>query len=268
MRISIFKVSFIVSIVFVFYFCLTGNVSASEIRIVSAEEAPTNYTYAGEFSGTTTDIVKEIKKKIGETAIIEVLPWARAYNYAKTKPNIVIFTCGRTQERIEHGFHFIGPVLTRNHILYKRKSSPLKITSLQDIKKNNLKVGAMRGDWRAIFFQNEGIQVDVATNHFMNAKKLLCGRFPLWATSDIETPSIMAELSIPLDTIEAAYIFKTASSYIMFSKDTSKEIVTKWDNALKDIQKTDFLKKTSEKWSNILEMNIGYTPDKGFYIIQ
>lgn len=248
-------------------FSLTGKSAwAEEIRILTTEEPPTNYTYAGKFTGTTVDIVEEIKKQIGETANIEVMPWVSAMSIAKRKPNIAIFTCGKTQERIDHGFHFVGPVFTRKHTLFKRKGDPITITGIEDIKKNNLKLGAMREDWRGFFFKKQGIWVEFGNSHFVNAKKLLEKRLSLWVTSDLEAPVVMNIISEPVAMIEPAFVFNVGDSYIMFSKDTSKEIVDKWRNQLNELQKTDFFIKTAEKWSDILLTDLGYTPRKGFYI--
>ncbi|MBF0203560.1 MAG: transporter substrate-binding domain-containing protein [Desulfamplus sp.] len=258
--------SVIVSII-VICFGVVPTVQAGKVRILTTEEAPTNYTRAGEFSGTTTDIVNEIKKKIGEDAPIEVMPWARAYNFIALKtPNVVIFTGGKTQERVGLGFNFIGPVITRKHTLYKTSDNPITINSLDDIKSAKIKVGVMRGDWRAGFFKDNGIEIDESNSHVMNVNKLLGNRFPLIALSDLEIVPVMNEIAQPLDKVKQAFVFKEASSYILLSKGTDKEIIEQWENAFKEIQTTDFFDKASVKWSNILMMDMGYQADKGFYI--
>jgi len=240
----------------------------SKIRILTTEEPPTNYTYQDKFIGTTVDIVEEIKRFLNIKAKIEVKPWVRSYNIAKKDPNVVIFTAGRTQERIDHGFYFIGPVITRNHALWSKKGSNYKINDINDIKTMNLKIGSMRGDWRTKFFKNLGVNLQEVANHELNLKKLLKGRFHLWVSSDIETPPILKKLGYDVGIIEIAYIFKEASSYIMISKDTSKEIAEKWQNAYTAIQKTDFFEKASKKWSQILGLNLGYSKEKGFFVKQ
>jgi hypothetical protein len=53
----------------------------------------------------------------------------------------------------------------------------------------------------------------------------------------------------------------------MLSQDTSREIVKRWRNAYWEMQKTGFFKKTAKKWSELLEINLGYAVDKGFYLI-
>jgi len=236
------------------------------IRIVTTEEPPTNYTYQEKFTGTTTDMVLEIMRYLNLSIKIEVKPWARSYKIAKDEPNVVIFTAGRTKERIDYGFNFIGPVITRKHVLWRKKDSPVSITSINDIKKMDLNIGAMRGDWRTNFFKDQGIKVQEVANHELNLMKLLKGRFHLWVSSDIEAPPIVNKLGYSMKEIEISYIFKEASSYIMISRDTSKDIVKEWQNAFIEIQKSDFFEKLSKKWSNILGFDLGFTAKTGLYV--
>ncbi len=244
---------------------------ADEItKIVTNEEPPTNYySKEGKFTGPSTEIVEEIKKKMDLYVEIEVLPWARAYMYAKKEPNIAIFTAGKTQGRIDHGFHFIGPIFTRNHVLLKRKGTPYLIKSLEDVKKQKLLVGSMRGDWRAKLLKDYGIRVDEgAASHEQNIRKFMRKRFDLWVLSDLDAPFVVKNAGFNISDIEIAYVITEASGYIMLSRGTSKEIVKGWQNTFFEMQKTDFFKKTAMKWSDILELNLGYTVDKGFYLIQ
>jgi ABC-type amino acid transport substrate-binding protein len=240
----------------------------SQIRIVTTEEPPTNYTYQDRFVGTTVDIIEEIKRYLNLNVTIEVKPWARSYKIAKEVPNVVIFTAGRTQERINHGFFFIGPVITRKHALWSKKGKAYNITNINEIKVQNLNIGSMRGDWRTKFFKDQGVKVQEVANHELNLKKLIRNRFHLWVSSDIEAPPILNKLGYGMNEIEIAYVFKEASSYIMLSKDTSKDIVEKWQKAYTDIQKTDFFEKTSKKWTKILGFKLGYAKKKGFFVKQ
>ncbi len=241
--------------------------AAEKVRIVSNVEPPTSYySEEGEFIGTTVDIVEEIKRYLNLDVEIEVMSWARAYETAKEDPNIVLFTAARTQERIDHGFNFIGPVITRRHLLWAKKGSDFNINSIQDIKDQNLQLGAMRGDWREKYFIDLGFSIDDVTSHKQNLEKLLKGRIDLWVSSDIEAPPIVKEAGADMGEIEVAYVFKEASSYIMLSKDTPEETVKEWEKAYEEIQKTVFFENASEKWSNILESEVGYTKDMGFFI--
>jgi len=238
----------------------------SQFRIVTTEEPPTNYKDQNKLVGTTVDIIEEIKRYLNLKIDIEVMPWTRSYKIAKEKPNVVIFTAGRTKERIDHGFHFIGPVITRKHALWRKAGNTSGITSIQDIKSMNLFVGSMRGDWRSKFFKGQGVRVQEVGNNEQNILKLLRGRIHLWISSDIEIPPLFNKLGVDMKAIELAYVFKEASSYIMISRDTPKDMVEKWQKAYADIQKSDFFQKASKKWGDILGLKLEFSNDKGFFV--
>ncbi len=243
-----------------------STANAEIVRILTPEEAPTNYTLNGKIVGTTVDIVEEMLKYMNSDLKIEMVPWARAYKHAKTKPNIAVFTCGRTQERIDLGFHFIGPVVSRKHVLWKKKGSPIVVNSFEDMKNQNLTVGGVRQDWRGKYVRDNGVRLDVTNSHEANAKKLFLGRIDLWALSDIEAGPVMKRAGLDINEIELAFVLKKASSFIMLSKETPNDVVEKWQAAFKAIQKTDFGVKASQKWGNILGLTLEFTSDKGFII--
>ncbi len=243
------------------------NIYTDELRILTAEEAPMNYYLDnGTFSGTSTDIVKEIVRYLKLDTEIEVLPWARAYMYSKRSPDIAIYTAGRTQERIDLGFYFIGPIITRNHGLWSLKNNHISINNLQDIKDMNLTIAGMRGSWRSKYFIDMGINVEEVTSHELGLRKLFAGRIDLWISSYIEAPEIAEIENVDIEQIEMLYIFKEAPSFIMISKDSSEENINKWENAYSEIQKTDFFENATEKWSNILGIDLNYSIDKGFFV--
>lgn len=249
-------------------FKLNATVAWAEQRILTADEPPANYLIDGELSGTTVDIVKGMLKVLNQDTKIEYLPWARAYQVAKIKPDIVIFTAGRSKDRIDHGFHFIGPVISRKHVLWKRKDSAINIRGLEDIISGNWTIAGVNQDWRTILFEGRGAHIVRIASHHQGIKMLIKGRVDLWISSDLEAPSVAKEENIDMGDMEIAYVIKTAPSFIMISKDSSKEYVKSWRDAFAELQKTEFFKKIAQKWSDILDFELGYQADKGFYILE
>lgn len=251
-----------------FIACLLMLISSislfSEIRIVTTDEPPTNYTLNGEITGTTTDIVKKMLSHEGVNVSIENKPWARSYNIAVNDPNVMIFTAGKTQERITLGFNFIGPVITRKFALYSKSDSNIIINSVDDIKNQKLVVGGMRGDWRTEFFKKEGVKVEEVGNHEANLKKLIAGRIDLWISSDIEAPSNMSAINASMSDIKLAYVFKESSSYIMLSPKTSKDVVVRWEKAFDSV--TSDMGDLTMKWSKNLGFSLGFSKDTGYYV--
>lgn len=255
----------ILKIIFLLILVVTLS-NANQFRILTNEEPPTNYLDKNQqVIGITVDIINKLKEKANINANVELITWARAYIIAQKKANILIFTAGKSKERIDLGFHFIGPITTRKQVLFSKVSSDFGISNLRDIKNKKLTIGAMREDWRFKYFKNKGIKVKDVSDHQQNAQKLIMGRIDLWATSNIEAPIILEKANIPQNKIKEAFVYSEAKSYIMISKKTPNKKVKELKKIFFELQKTDFFKNTAKKWSNILNINLKYTREKGFF---
>lgn len=239
----------------------------ADIRILTTEEPPTNYTENGELTGITTEIVIALQDQLGLNHEIEILPWARTYRILKSQPNILAFSGGKTPDREALGFHFIGPVTTRIHSLIARKDSDYKISSFEDIKKLNLTAGTMRQDWREIFLKEKGVTIESATDHYGVIKMLFAGRIQLAVSSDIEGPIVSKKAGIDYSEFKTVYPFQTSSSYLLFSKETPPATVNKWQQAYEQLQTTNFFDDTAKRWSKKLGYQLSYSKDKGFYAL-
>ena len=247
----------------VFFTSLFGE----KIRIITNEEPPTNYMYKQEIVGITVDVIKQLLKEMKmQDQEIEFMNWSDAYSIAKKNKNILLFTAGKTSQRLKEGFHFVGPVITKQAVLFKTANNNSKVSSLFDIKEQKLKIGAMRGDWRADYFTHKSFKVQKDANHKESLKKLINGQFDLWATSKIEARFIAKEANIDFAKLDVAYTFKEINSYIMLSKGTPKKVLRQWRRAYSKLQKTDFFDKTAKKWSKILNINLEYSKHKGFFV--
>ncbi len=89
----------------------------TEIRCVTEEFPPFNYTNEKKLIGISVDILHELFKVVEFEYKIEMLPWARAYDIALNEGNVMIFTVGRNANR-ENLFHWIGKVATVNSVLF------------------------------------------------------------------------------------------------------------------------------------------------------
>lgn len=72
-------------------FALSSNAFA-EMQILTAEEPPNNYTKNGKVIGIVVDLVEALKKATGESAPIQVMPFARTYKTALETPNVLLFS--------------------------------------------------------------------------------------------------------------------------------------------------------------------------------
>ncbi len=149
----------------------------NELEVVT-EDWPPFIVKGKEVSGVVTKNIKEILANTDIKYSINIYPWARSLNLAKTTPNILIYSILRTKQR-EASFNWICPIYKSTAIhVYKLASNEINVNSLESIRKGV--VGVMRGDHGYSFFVQagfkEGINLDLSSNEEINLKKLISGR--------------------------------------------------------------------------------------------
>lgn len=126
----------------------------SEWRIVT-EIAPPYQSYINdELQGIALDKVRPVLAQAGIVADIEVFPWARAFQLAKTQKNTIIFSMVRLEER-EPYFHWIGLVeQARLSFFSLATNKGITINSIEDAKKWS--IGAVRNDFNHQYLSKTG----------------------------------------------------------------------------------------------------------------
>ena len=220
---------------------------AQELTVISEENPPFNFIKDGVFTGSSTEVVREIMRRLDLTAAIQVLTWARAYQLALTQPNVVLFSTARTKER-EDLFHWVGPIYKVRFGFYARRGSGPYLTCLADAKK----VGAIatyKDDVREQLLKSQGFtNLDSSKSPASNLKKLLAGRVDLWLYSNLGVPSVARQLGIDPAEVELVLPFKDKYAYIAVSKGTPRVMVEKWQAALDDMKRDGSFGRISKQW--------------------
>ena len=207
---------------------------ADELMILTENLPPLNYVKDGVLVGPAVEIVKEIQRRVGSNAQIQVYPWARAYKMALEEKNIILFGMARTSVR-QDKFYWIGPIARKRDILVAKKGSGIKINSLEDAKKVE-HIGTLRDDTKEEFLKSHGFTNLVPTHDDQrNAKKLVLGRIDLWATKKPGLKTICNLAGVDYQEIEEVYSMREVDISIVVSKKTSDAIVQQWKTAFKKI---------------------------------
>lgn len=228
----------------------TTSLLSQELKIYTEESPPMNFlNKQGEIDGYSTEVVREIQRRTGDISLIEMLPWNRAYNLAikKNNPNVMLYSTAFSEERREL-FHWLGPLYDNTWSFYALASKDIVINSLEDAKKVN-RIGTYSSDIREQFLYSEGFE-NIASfrNVESNIHALLTGRTDLWITSNISFNSIAKKENINPNLFKEVYTIRTTGVYIVFSIDTSKVIIDRWNSAFNNMKKDGTLKKIQEKW--------------------
>lgn len=78
---------------------LPAVVGAQELTIISENNPPFNFVKHGSPTGSSMEIVREMLRRMNRTDTIQILPWARGYDLALSRPNVVLFSTARTNQR-------------------------------------------------------------------------------------------------------------------------------------------------------------------------
>lgn len=210
----------------------------------------TNGDNANEIVGSSTDIMKEIFKRTKIRYSMELLPWARAYNYALTKSNAVVFAASRTPER-EKLFKWVGPIGENDWVLFslidpKTKTPKIKINTLEDAKK--YVIGAYKGDATSNYLHSLGFTVDDTNLDLNNEKKLQAERIDLWASGKQLGNWIFRKNKI--NNIAPVFTLKTSVLYAAFNIQTDDAVIATLNKAIQDIKKDGTYNKIMKKYSN------------------
>jgi polar amino acid transport system substrate-binding protein len=220
---------------------------ATELQLYTEENPPLNVSRAGQADGLASVVVRELLRRTGDRARIEVVPWARGYKRAQSGANIGLFVAVRTPER-EALFQWVGPLVSTTTSFYGKRGSGLQIASLDDAKR--VAGIAVPRDWYSHqFLQKEGFgNLHLVPKPHEMLRMTLYGRVPLMVYEDQLLPSLVTELGGSLSDFERLYSFMHSSSYIVFSLGTEPQLVRRWQAALDAMKADGSLARIHEQW--------------------
>ena len=209
----------------------------SELTMLTEEYPPVTFMKDGKVTGFVTDIVREIITRQGIPDRIRLTSWDEAYNVALNNPNVVLFSAERTEKR-EKLFQWVGPVGKNSAIFYAKKSSGIKINSLEEARKFSA-IATTTNWFTEQYLRSKGftnlVSSPLATT---NVKQLMEGSVQISVFTDITVPEIVKNAGYNMDDLEPVFLVSNTFFYIAMSLGTPVEIVKKWQSVLDGI-KTD-----------------------------
>lgn len=222
-------------------------VLAADLTILTENLPPLNYLENGQLIGPSVEIVREIQKRIGSSEPIHVLPWARAYRRALEEENVVLFGTTQTKARL-NVFKWVGPLATKRDILVGLKGTKNTIASLDDAKKVK-RIGTLRDDTRERFLEAQGFtNLEPVSDDKKNAQKLLLGRIDLWVYKQPGVKTVCQLAGVDHSEFEEVLHLRLIDVSIAFSKQTSDEIVARWQEVFSEMENDGTIDAIRRKW--------------------
>lgn len=206
-----------------------GAAPRPRLMIATDISPPSVMMDKGRLAGITTDKVREIMKRVGVDAGIEILPFKRAYLHGQTRADACLFPLMRLPER-ERLFKWVGPTHESDWTLFGRAGRDYGVHRLEDARK--YRIGAYFGDVRGETLAAQGFKVDTTRERLANPRKLLVDRIDLWTASLEAGDKIIAENGWKTQIVPV-FTFKRPTNYLACNPGVPDDLIAKMNAALR-----------------------------------
>lgn len=233
-----------------FFLTLTLMIFTYNIEIVTEQYPPFNYEQEGIVGGVSTEILKEVLKELSIETEINVMRWSSAYRRAQRRPNVLIYSIGRTPER-EDDFHWIGVVAPFDIYFYSlSKRTDIIINNINDLKKYT--IGVVRNDMRHQYL-NEigGFKIITYRGTLDIFDALIEEKIDLMPVAELNFPYIVEHANNYMKNFKKVFFLEELSKdglYMAFSKNTDLNIVEDFKKALKKIKEDGLYEEIIRKY--------------------
>jgi len=212
--------------------CTAAAASKSEVRLITENFPPLNFAgKGGAVTGRSTAIVRGILSRLGQTADIEILPWADGYNLALNTTNVALFSTARTLSR-DPLFKWVGPIGTFEKALYSTANSTIIISNLDAARKVG-SICVVKDDVRQQMLSERGFSnLRLAASDEKCIADLLAGKTDLWFGSTDSAPFSAYLAGVDPVSMKMVYSVEKNEIFIAFSKSTPDATVQVWQYAL------------------------------------
>ena len=203
--------------------------------------------------GVSIDIVNRINEKLGLDVEINELPWSRALYMAQSKPNVLIFTMGKSPRRMPH-FHWVGelPIADSMTVWTHKSFSANGACNWKDLKELNTAIP--RNDSFVSLLFEHGFVIDenlVITNTFGQMIEMLVkGRIDFAIAGSVSFTYQAQFLGYNVDDFVPCLprgVTPYPLSYA-FSKSSDPELVEAYRNAFQQMENDKELDVILQKW--------------------
>jgi polar amino acid transport system substrate-binding protein len=248
--IQIYKNYLATFLVSAFLILISFGSQSKEIEVVTEFLEPYQIKNPdGSLGGFSTDVVQALFKITQDHPEIQVMPWARAYEIALHKPNILIYSIAHTKDR-DKKFHWIGDIKEERLYFWGLKKhyakSDYEVSALK-----NYKIAVSRSSNSAQYLIAQKFSnIYQLANERQNMNMLFIDRVDLILATQITIETRAKNLGFDFNELqrlnEVAALNNTLS--IAFSIGTSPTLVQKYQAAFQQLETNGELAKLKEKW--------------------
>jgi polar amino acid transport system substrate-binding protein len=215
-----------------------GTASAAppgpESLVYTCEDIPpSNYVADGRLQGASVELLRAMWRRMGvREQPIDVVPWARGYDWLLTRKNHVLFSMSRTPQR-EALFKWVGPIFTVRNVLLGLADAPVRISTLDDARR--YRIGVINDDVLEKYLLEQGFareSLEGVPDLELNFKKLDRGRVDLIAHTQSTFDEYIRTHKLDPTRYRVYYVLMERKNYYAFSKEVPDELIQRFQTAL------------------------------------
>ena len=229
--------------------------SAEKLVFVTSQWwPPYKFVENGQIIGAHVDTLREVCKRLGYEVEIQLLPWARALQYATQGYDVQgkqvdgIFSFLKTEERTQSFYYPIESLGSVKSVLVAPKGSNITVSSLNDLKGKT--IGVVRGySYTPEFDNDKTLAKQVAKDNTQLLNMLFKKRTDLVAGEEEPLKFVAKQLGQEIETL---YVLSESPYYTAFSKkalgDERKVLIEKFSQTLRQLKEEGVIQKIEEKY--------------------
>ena len=220
---------------------------AAELLLYTEENPPLNYSQAGQPAGFVVEVVRALQARSGDSARIELAPWTRGYNQAKSLANVGLFATVRGAAR-EALFQWVGPLVQSRTCFYSHQDSPLRINSLADAARDG-RLAVPRQWYSHEYLSSQGLNnIFTVTSPEKMMTMFQNRRINLLVASDVSLPQMLTQQGMQVNAVKRQLCFMQNQSYLAFSLQTDEAIVRRWQDSLQAMHADGSFARIHQRW--------------------
>jgi len=223
------------------------NVYKYQLKFITEEFKPFNYTEDGNLTGLAPELLKNICSVLNIPENTEVLDWNNGYEQVQNDPNTVLFSTVLNSERRDL-FKWAGPYASLDWLFYSASLKKVELSSLDDAKKV-ARIGVITDYSIEQYLVGKGFTnlVNCADNKDAFGK-LLSGEIDLFPSDRITAEAALNLLGKSIYDVTDELTIRTDLVYFAFNKSIPDEVVADFQNAIDELKSNGILKSLYQKY--------------------
>ncbi|HOM14655.1 MAG TPA: transporter substrate-binding domain-containing protein [Rubrivivax sp.] len=214
---------------------LLAPVRAGELRLLAAELPPYTFRvpsgsvseFPGPGRGIVFDVVTALAQRVGQSAVIEFMPWHRAQQIAMSEPDVGILALTRTPER-EDKYRWLVKILTDDLVLVGGRG--VDVSSLDKVKDRPTGV-LLRSGAQALLEGKGFSRIVPAPEEWMNARRLRERRIDAWLAPRLMVIYAYREIGGDPASLDIGAIVRPSEIWLAASKSLPDAQARQWQQA-------------------------------------